>query len=139
MSEFFICIIPEDPFNDWGEKDKNHILSEVKKLFTNCEKVELIINDYIQLRDCGDNLESIECPRCKEEIDYENWEEFIKTDFNKATNGFDLKKYKLNCCGSIVSLNDLKYSWNQGFSKWEISIMNPDMGEITDLKKINRN
>jgi hypothetical protein len=46
--------------------------------------------------------------------------------------GFQLKDYSMPCCGHVSSLNDLQYDWPQGFARFGIDAMNPNIGKLTD-------
>lgn len=45
--------------------------------------------------------------------------------------GFALRRYALPCCGAEQSLNELRYEWPQGFARFRLKAMNPDVGDLT--------
>jgi len=45
--------------------------------------------------------------------------------------GFDLQPISLPCGHLVRSLNDLKYHFDQGFSRFLLDAMNPNIGILT--------
>jgi len=43
---------------------------------------------------------------------------------------FRLAHYRLPCCGSSVTLNDLEYDWPQAFGRFRWEVRNPNKGEL---------
>ena len=44
--------------------------------------------------------------------------------------GFKLLPYEVPCCSAPHTLNELIYEWPQGFARFAINAMNPDIGEL---------
>ena len=44
--------------------------------------------------------------------------------------GFRLNAFKLPCCQTTCTLNELTYDWPQGFAKFSLEAMNPNIGEL---------
>ena len=49
--------------------------------------------------------------------------------------GFKLATFATQCCGAMVTLQELKYEWPQGFGRFAISVMNPKIGKLKDEYK----
>ncbi len=45
---------------------------------------------------------------------------------------FNLKEVELPCCGHRCTLNDLRYDFDQGFSRWGVDVMNPNIETLDD-------
>jgi hypothetical protein len=57
------------------------------------------------------------------------WQEKMDEDFG-ADKDFKLKPLKLPCCGAVKNLHELKYEFDQGFARFSLSAMNPNLGEL---------
>jgi hypothetical protein len=51
------------------------------------------------------------------------------------TDGFKLSQYAVPCCGAKVTLHELEYRWPQGFGRFALDVMNPNIGELDDKYK----
>ena len=131
MSDNYIRIIPIDPKWIPGDDKKADIEDGITDLFPNAQEVKLVHDEGVQFRDCGSNLEKINCPKCNAEISIDNWQELVDLDYSEVRQEFKLDPIILDCCGYKCSINDLKYDFDQGFSTVEISVMNPRVGNIT--------
>jgi hypothetical protein len=99
----------------------------------NADGIELKVFEHIAFFDCGGNFERILCPSCRTEIPVEWWQDRMDDDYS---NGFKLAKYKAPCCHAANTLHDLVYEWPQGFGRFALDAMNPDIGLLDDsLKK----
>jgi len=49
--------------------------------------------------------------------------------------GFKLASYAMPCCKSPASLHELRYEWPQGFSRFALEAMNPNIGKLEDRFK----
>jgi hypothetical protein len=46
-----------------------------------------------------------------------------------------LATYATPCCGAICTLHELAYEWSQGFGRFALDAMNPNIGELEDRYK----
>jgi hypothetical protein len=46
--------------------------------------------------------------------------------------GFMLASYATPCCGAKGTLHDLVYDWPQGFGRFALRAMNPNIGKLED-------
>lgn len=72
-----------------------------------------------------ENLERIGCPRCGREIDPE-WFDRLTDLQSPNPDGFDNLDTTVPCCRRVLSLADLDYDWPAGFSRFRITLWNPD-------------
>jgi hypothetical protein len=49
--------------------------------------------------------------------------------------GFRLDKYATPCCGKAHTLHELTYEWPQGFGRFALNAMNPNLGLLDDKYK----
>lgn len=52
----------------------------------------------------------------------------------EAEADFPLRPAALPCCAAKVTLNDLKYDWPQGFARFSLEAMNPDIPGLTPVQ-----
>ncbi len=50
-------------------------------------------------------------------------------------NGFKLAKYHTKCCMSAYTLHKMLYEWPQGFGRFALDAMNPNIGKLDDRPK----
>ena len=46
--------------------------------------------------------------------------------------GFKLEKLVVPCCGGEHTLHELAYAWPQGFGRFALSAVNPNIGELDE-------
>jgi hypothetical protein len=110
------------------------------KIAPNAEEISGEISDAIRFRDCGESFMGIFCPLCNAKISTEWWQEAMG-DEDHWDEDFDLKPLLLPCCLRAQTLNDLRYDWDQGFSRFILDTMNPNIGrlqpeQVADLESI---
>lgn len=128
MSDNWISVIPRDPHYMPTPHQADSALAFLRDLAPESESVEFKMDDEVKFRDCGANFESVACPLCQASIDQEWWSD--KMSENQDGESFHLRPIRLPCCDGAASLNDLIYSFNQGFSRFILEAMNPNIGEL---------
>lgn len=128
MSDHWIAIIPRNPH--FVPADDRIAAGEeyLKSLAPESEEISSSVDAGVMFRDCGENLESIQCPKCQADLDQEWWSEALSEDEGEA--GFKLATYLLPCCRKKATLNELVYHFDQGFSRFILEAMNPNIGEL---------
>jgi len=133
MSDNWIALIPEDP-NFVPEASLQHAARDrFAAIAPNADEIEIRITDKAQFFDCGANFERIVCPSCGAEISRDWWNDRMDEDY--CDDGFRLHAYETPCCGTKSSLADLIYEWPQGFARFGIDVMNPNIGRLTSEQK----
>ncbi len=58
----------------------------------------------------------------------------------EAEAGYPLRLIELPCCRAKHTVADLKYDWPQGFAKFGVEAMNPDIADLSEenLKEFER-
>jgi hypothetical protein len=100
----------------------------------NADQIEIHVFDRIAFFDCGANFERVLCPSCGSEIPIEWWQQRMDDDFAMNT-GFKLAKYSTPCCDTAVTPHELHYEWPQGFGRFSLEAMNPNIGLLDDDQK----
>lgn len=132
MSDDWIILIPEDPrFVPDGSRQFRAKLRLVE-LAPEAHEITAEESDTVRFLDCGGNFERILCPSCGSEVPIEWWQERMGDDF---ADGFLLRTYEVPCCSRCLTLQELVYIWPQGFGRFTLSAMNPNLGKLNDTHK----
>ncbi|MCL2637717.1 MAG: hypothetical protein FWD48_05035 [Oscillospiraceae bacterium] len=122
MSEYYMSFIPDNP----SYKLDTTSIELIKKLsfysnyYNEEDNIVIEVSDVIQFADCGGNLEEALCPFCKvSALDW--WGDAMGSVYSEES-GFEDLNVTTPCCQKAVSLNDLDYSFPQGFYKSIIRI-----------------
>ncbi|MBC8875548.1 MAG: hypothetical protein H8E44_39480 [Planctomycetes bacterium] len=133
MSDNWIALIPEDPRHVPDPARQTRARDRFTELAPDSEEIEIKVSDHIAFFDCGENFERIRCPSCDAEIPTEWWQERMDDDY--GDNGFTLAQYPTPCCSAKHSLDQLIYEWPQGFARFSLDAMNPNIGRLDDQHK----
>ncbi|WP_148041401.1 hypothetical protein [Rufibacter immobilis] len=122
FSGFQLKVIPVDYRLELTEAQNQVIADLITEAFPENE-ITFDLKNKIEFVDSGVDLETISCSNCGSVIETELWQDGMtkahETDF--ADMGFIAP-----CCKKEVSLNNLKYDTETGFSKYQVTIINPD-------------
>lgn len=129
MSDNFLRLIPEDPRFVPDAARQARAQSRFAELAPDSDEIECHVSEEIEFFDCAANFERILCPTCKADIPVDWWHARMEEDFEE---GFTLAKYALPCCNAAHTLHDLDYEWPQGFGKFALRAMNPNISELSD-------
>jgi hypothetical protein len=130
MSDDWITLIPEDPSFIPDDQRQERARARFAEIAPDAEAIELKVSDTIQFFDCGENLERIVCPSCASEIPVEWWQDQMDADYRGE--GFNLAPYRVPCCNAAHTLHELVYIWSQGFGRFALDAMNPNIGRLDD-------
>jgi len=129
MSDDWITVIPEDPQfvpeGDRQQKAREWFARNTPEAW----EIKIELCDKVKFFDCAQNFERVVCPSCRTEIPTEWWQQRMDEDYG---GGFKLLKYPAPCCGSRHTLHELVYDWPQGFGRFAVDVMNPNVGKLTD-------
>jgi hypothetical protein len=129
MSDNWLILIPTSPEYVPSKDAQELAVALFKRVAPEADEIEVELSDHPRLIHCGANLQKINCPSCRRELDIEWWDDWISQE---SKLGFPLKPTALPCCGAVHSLADLLYDWPQGFARFSLEAMNPN---IRDLPK----
>jgi hypothetical protein len=133
MSENWIALIPEDPHFVPEEANRNRARDRFAEIAPDADEIDLKVSETIQFFDCGENFERVLCPGCNAEIPLAWWEDRMDEDYS---DGFRMSDYATPCCGARHTLQELVYDWPQGFGRFALDAMNPDIGKLEDRYKL---
>ena len=129
MSEHEIIIVPLDP----KLLPPPAVIAATKpfiaSLFPEAEYIDVTCTDEPHYYDCGGNFEHIHCPACQTEIRVAQWHLLMEADYNAEHNSFAMQQQALPCCAERRNVNQLQYSFEQGFACFAI-VMNNSVGTV---------
>ncbi|MEG0277080.1 MAG: hypothetical protein RR630_08615 [Coprobacillus sp.] len=129
MSDYSINVITQNPNKNISYDILTNATNYIKGVLQ-ADAFYIKTFEYLIFVDSGTHLESIKCPYCHDEINFEWWN--IAMEKAYKTHFVDLE-IDLPCCHNKTSLNDLNYDFPCGFSKIKIEIINP----VQELSKEN--
>jgi hypothetical protein len=129
MSDNWIALVPENPRFVPKAAQQRRARDRFAEIAPDADEIETV-----QFFDCGANLERIRCPSCGSEISGDWWEERMDED-SDGEDGFKLASYAMPCCGKKHTLHELAYEWPQGFGRFALDAMNPNIGTLEDKYK----
>ena len=132
MSDDWIILIPEDPEFVPDASNRKNAEELFTKIAPDAEQIATETFEDLKFFDCGSNFERIRCPSCNSEISTKWWTTQMDVAFK---DGFKLEKQPVPCCHSLHTLHELVYEWLQGFGRFSMSAMNPNIGKLSDKDK----
>jgi hypothetical protein len=128
MSDHYLILIPEKAGHVPAEEMRAHVQEKFRAI-TQPLKVEAELTEFVRFEHAGGNTGRIFCPDCGTELNYAWWGERMDQDFGEEKS-FKLNPVVLPCCGAKRGLHDLKYESPQGFARFSLSALEPEMWEI---------
>ncbi|HVS34727.1 MAG TPA: hypothetical protein VMS17_04035 [Gemmataceae bacterium] len=133
MSDNYVILIPEDPHHVPARERQQKALERFREIAPRSREIKATMTEAVRFFDCGGNFERILCPNCGADIPVPWWRARMDSDY-KA--GFPLEKAATPCCGVQHTLHELTYEWPQGFGRFGIEAMNPNIGRLDDKLKV---
>jgi hypothetical protein len=127
MSDHWIALIPEDPRFVPNAESQRRARERFFEIAPDAWEIDIKVSEKFEFFDCGENFERIRCPGCGSEIPVEWWRDRMEEDYE---DGFKLATYATPCCDERGTLHDFVYEWPQGFGRFAIDAMNPNIGEL---------
>lgn len=79
---------------------------------------EIEITPKTQFFDMGENFISVSCPKCREELEIEDWQDMIEKTWDGE--GFTDVNLEMPCCGAQTAIHRLEYEMPAGFARFGI-------------------
>jgi hypothetical protein len=130
---YYLSLIPEEPSYVPAAEAQSRALDVLhaflrKKAFHLLDKsdveIEVEVSDDIQFVDQGVSFESVSCPACGTEVEFESWKKWMDRSYES---NFSDRSITMRCCGCQTDLNALRYDWPAGFARYVIRAVNPDI------------
>ena len=132
MADDWIILIPENPSFVPDAERQLRARQRFGEIAPEADEINLIVSDTVEFFHCGVNFERVLCPSCGAEIPDAWWKERMDDDHD---NGFTLSSYSTPCCGRQYTLHELKYEWPQGFGRFALEAMNPNIGRLDEERR----
>jgi hypothetical protein len=128
VSDSVLRIVPAAP--EWvpAEANVDAAVGAVRKLCPGA--AELTVRQYagVTFIDQGGNFEAVRCPACAAVLETDWWRQ--QMDRAYATH-FEVLAIVTPCCAAAVSLNDLEYDRPAGFARFEVRVLSPGRGWLS--------
>jgi hypothetical protein len=129
MSDHWIKLIPEDPRFIPDAAKQARARDRLAEIAPDADEIEIQVSENVEFFDCGANFERILCPSCRSEIAVEWWQQRMNDDYD---DGFRLARYPTPCCSTPHTLHELEYAWPQGFGRFALDAMNPNIAKLEE-------
>ncbi|MDE7418169.1 MAG: hypothetical protein K2N44_18010 [Lachnospiraceae bacterium] len=123
MSDYYVTIIPDDPYCRVDTQAAKKVQSYLEECIV-AMSVEIKTHEAPAFVDCGGYLQEIACPFCGSDL-WDWWKEAMDESAGETGLFAELDEKQLPCCGKWASLNDLKYDYPCGFACTEFVLLNP--------------
>jgi hypothetical protein len=137
MSDNWISLVPEDPRFVPEAAKQRRARDWFAQIAPEANEIEIKVSAKVEFFDCGANLERISCPSCGAEISVAWWQDRMDEDYGE---GFKLAAYATPCCGKKSTLHEFIYEWPQGFGRFALDAMNPNIGKLAaeDMREFEK-
>lgn len=122
MSDNFLRYVPADPNFQPTEEAAGRAVEVLRAIVPGAKFVVARFTDSVKFVDAGSNWEGVSCPACGG--DAEPW--WGEAMSEAAERQFEFMAVRAGCCGVLVSLNELRYRWPVGFSRFVLEAANPN-------------
>lgn len=132
MSDNWLQFVPTDPqFIPSAEaaESARHLFAS---FVPESEEVTASTKDEIEFFHPMGNWSGVECPLCGADLE-PWWEEAME---RCAETQFKDLVTTVLCCGSRLSLNELRYVWPAAFARFVLEAMNPNVRDITQDQEL---
>ncbi len=122
MSDDYLRLIPTDPefVPDCLRREKAQgLLASYLPL---ADGIEAQLFETVKFIDQGSNFERVSCPACLAKLDVSWWGSAMNSSYKSD---FADLRVTVPCCGTRLSLNDLRYEWPAGFARFVLQALNP--------------
>jgi hypothetical protein len=128
VSDTILRLIPDDPSRVPSAAARAAATGVLSRALSQAEGISCQVSDKVRFVDCGDNFESVSCPRCGTDVG-EWWT--LAMEVAHEQHFADLR-VMTPCCEALVSLNDLSYGWPVGFARYTLEVLNPGVGSLPE-------
>lgn len=127
MSDNWLQFVPIDPQFLPSAEAAEGARRLLASFVPDSESVTASFKDHVEFFHPMGNWSGVGCPSCGAEAE-SWWEDAMR---NSAETQFQDLFVTAPCCGSRVSLNELRYLWPAAFGRFVLEAMNPNVRDIT--------
>ncbi len=136
MSGYYFKLIPIVPEYVPDAASQKRALERFAS-FVRAAEVSAAATDNVQFHCAMGNFESVACPACGRDLDLDWWNDAMNV---ACESQFSDLRVVVPCCGVTTSLNELRYRFPQGFSRFVLSARYPganlDDEQFRELERI---
>jgi hypothetical protein len=122
MSDNWLRYVPNDPNFQPTASAASEAEELLRGYFPSAQEIRSNFFDKVTFIDPGGNWSGVHCPVCN--TDAEQW--WGKAMSVAAEKDFASLSFNASCCGTALSLNDLRYGWPAAFGSFVVEAMNPN-------------
>jgi hypothetical protein len=130
MSTFYYLLIPTVPDYVPDAPDREHARERLASFVPEAEQVTAEVTEHVEFVPATGNFETVSCPVCGTLLDDDWWVRAMNTAYGEGE--FADLGVTTPCCGAASSLNDLKYHGPQGFARFVLSAVEPNIFDLED-------
>lgn len=130
MSESYYQLIPTIPDYLPDAAAREVARERFAAFVPDAQRVTGEVNEHIEFVSAIGNFETVSCPACDTVLDNAWWMQAMDVAYD--ANHFADLSVTLPCCGATASLNDLKYHYPQGFARFILSALEPNIVDLED-------
>jgi hypothetical protein len=140
MSDNYLKLIPLDMNFVPDERSHLEAIGRLEELTPDGEEIEVEVYSHVTFIDQGQNLEEIICPSCKSSLKNDPFSEdetdceklFYQIEEQSQNAELEIAVIEMPCCSVTVKTTDLEFNWPAGFSKFELSALNPEIEPLNE-------
>src|SRR5687767_3091729 len=129
MSDNWITLIPEDPHFVPDQTGQSLARDRLSEIAPGADEITIKVSDMVEFFDCGANFEQVLCPSWRSVVPIAWWQDRMDDDYE---DGFKLAAYPVPCCATRRTLHDIVYELSQGFGRFALDVMNPNIGKLEE-------
>lgn len=136
MSSDYLKLVPADPHYVPDQAAQEKAIAALEALLPEGSECEAQDFGHVAFIDQGENIEAIICPVCSNRLalydspDAPTIQEWWYSIMDQVEDGSaDGITVALPCCSHSVPLTTLRFDWPAAFARFELSILDPGIGE----------
>lgn len=126
MSDTYFVLIPTDPRFVPPEEAQQVALRLVQESVPRFDAATIEVSEHPEFVPAIECYEKGTCPFCGTELDKWFWDAVSRA---YEASAFDDLETDLPCCGRRHPLNDLRFVGAQGFARFRLCVLNPDLSD----------
>jgi hypothetical protein len=129
MSDNILRFIPTQPAFVPDNQSQSGAQKLAHALFPQAGEIKTKVSGTVEFVDAGSNYHHVSCPKCGRKFDPDWWAASMDEAYKDH---FESLEVIVPCCGVMANLNDLTYVWPQGFAKFVLEVLGPNVSEVED-------
>jgi hypothetical protein len=127
VGDTWLQLLPVDPTFRPDPLQRGRGLNAFRRLVPDAWEAADKDEGAVVFVDAGENFESIRCHLCTAEISVDWWKGAMDVAWGSR---FEDLAVRTPCCKQPASLNDLDYTWPQGFARWYLRASSPNRTKL---------